>query len=264
MEGEWRFTGFYGKPETHRRMEAWNKLRGLNTMPSIPWLCARDFNEICRQDEKMGGSLRGHNQMQIFRDVIDECGFIDLDFEGPKFTWSKYFSDGHSIWERLDRGLVNSGFLLKYPGSKVSHLRCMSSDHVPILINLSGLKAPPRRKVFRFEEMWLSDSSCGETVKAAWRSGEEGDILKKVEKCSKDLEWWEKNCFGNVRRELEEKKKLLAKAKAEALRTGDNTWLRELKAEIHVLMDRETRLWSQRSRVLWLKNGDSNSKFFHT
>ena len=208
MEGEWRFTGFYGEPETHRRMEVWNKLRGLNNRSSIPWLYAGDFNEISRQDEKMGGPLMGHNQMQIFRDVIDECSFIDLGFEGPKFTWSKHFSDGHSIWERLDRGLVNSGFLLKYPGSKVSHLRCMSSDHVPIFINLSGLEAPPRKKVFRFEEMWLSDSHCGETVEAAWRNGEEGDILKKVEKCSKDLEWWEKNCFGNVRRELEEKKKI--------------------------------------------------------
>ena len=62
--------------------------------------------------------------------------------------WSKHFSDGHSIWEQLDRGLVNSGFLLKYLGSKVSHLRCMSSDHVPIFINSSGLEAPPRKKVF--------------------------------------------------------------------------------------------------------------------
>ena len=56
---------------------------------------------------------------------------------------------------------------------------------------------------------------------------------------------------------------MLAKVEAEALRRGDNTRLRELKAEIHVLMDRETQLWSQRSRVLWLKNGDSDSKFFH-
>ena len=54
--------------------------------------------------------------------------------------------------------LGNSEFLIKFPGSRVSHLRCMSSDYVPLLINLSGLEAPPRKKVFRFEEMWLSDS----------------------------------------------------------------------------------------------------------
>ena len=80
-------------------------------------------------------------------------------------------------------------------------------------------------------------------MEATWRNGEEGDILKKEkEKYNKDLEWWEKNCFGNVRRELEEKKKLLAKVEAEAMRRGDNSWLRELKAEIHVLMDKETQL----------------------
>ena len=62
---------------------------------------------------------------------------------------------------------------------------------------------------------------------------------------------------------MEEKKKMLARIEAETMRRGDNSRLRELKAEIHVLMDKETRMWSQRSRVLWLKHGDSNSKFFH-
>ena len=37
--------------------------------------------------------------MQLFRDVLDECSFMDLGFIGPCFTWSKHFLDGHSIWE---------------------------------------------------------------------------------------------------------------------------------------------------------------------
>ena len=29
--------------------------------------------------------------MQGFRDVLDECGFMDLGFVGPMFTWHKHF-----------------------------------------------------------------------------------------------------------------------------------------------------------------------------
>ena len=83
---QWRFTGFYGEPETARRSEAWSKLRQLNFDSVMPWLCMGDFNEITRQEEKLGGAWRPHNQMQSFRDVIDECGFMDLGYVGSKFT----------------------------------------------------------------------------------------------------------------------------------------------------------------------------------
>ena len=98
------FTGFYGEPVSWRRHEAWLKLSALNIHPTIPWLCADDFNEITRQQEKVGRAPRGHNQMQLFRNIINECGFMDLGFVGLRFTWSKHFTDGHSIWEWLDRG----------------------------------------------------------------------------------------------------------------------------------------------------------------
>ena len=49
-----------------------------------------------------------------------------------------------------------------------------------------------------------------------------------------------------------------------AVRTGSNIRIKELKEEINVLMDQETRMWNQLSHILWLKNGDGNTKFFHT
>ena len=82
----WRFTGFYGEPETQRRHESWNLLRRLHRKFQIPWLCAGDFNELLRSDEKMGGNRRSHNQMQLFREAVDACSFLDLGFSGPKFT----------------------------------------------------------------------------------------------------------------------------------------------------------------------------------
>ena len=107
-ENQWRFTGFYRESETLRKIEAWDSLRNLNYIQQIPWLCVGDFNELLRQEEKLGGAVQNHGQMQQFRDVVDECGFIDLGFVGTNFTWSKHFADGHSIWERLDSGLANN------------------------------------------------------------------------------------------------------------------------------------------------------------
>ena len=114
----------------------------------------------------MGGALRSHNQMQLFRDIIDECGFMDLGFIGPKFTWCKHIDNGHSIWERLDQGLATNSWFLRYPGTRVSHLPCLSSNHCPLFINPTGVEPVPQKKLSRFEEMWLSDSWCGEIVEA--------------------------------------------------------------------------------------------------
>ena len=87
MTEPWRFIGFYGEPNTSYREEAWSMLRMLGSKPHLPWCCMGDFNEILQTEEKRGGRTRPHVQMQAFREVLDFCGFIDLGFTGPKFTW---------------------------------------------------------------------------------------------------------------------------------------------------------------------------------
>ena len=144
--------------------------------------------------------------MQLFRDVIEECGFMDLGYVGTRFTWSKHFTTGHSLWERLDRSLANNPWFMKFPGSVVTHLHCNSSDHCPLLINLSRFEPPPCKRPFKFEEMWLSDERCFETVETS-RSLVHGGasdecFLKRVETYGKNLAWWNKNIFENVRKDL--------------------------------------------------------------
>lgn len=57
--------------------------------------------------------------MQIYREAIDKCGFLDLGFTGSPFTRQKNCGAGHSIWERLDHGFVTNDWLLKFVESKV-------------------------------------------------------------------------------------------------------------------------------------------------
>ena len=49
-----------------------------------------------------------------------------------------------------------------------------------------------------------------------------------------------------------------------AIRSVDNTRVRNLKLEINALLDQETRMWKQRAWIQWLGKRDNNTKYFHT
>ena len=105
-------------------------LRNLKSRSTSPWLCVGDFNEITRQSEKIGGRTRPHSQMQLFRDALDDCSFIDLGYVGFPYTWHKHFAD-YTIFERLDRGLATAKWFTRFPGTKIHHLDVTTSDHKP-------------------------------------------------------------------------------------------------------------------------------------
>ena len=131
----------------------------------------------------------------------------------------------------------------------------------------SGLHLPGVSKPFRFEEMWLSEKGCTDTVQAVWASDVPNDpstkVIHKIEKCGVELKKWSQKHFGNVRKEIESKKKQLVQAEKEALRTGDNKRVKDLLIALNELTEKEGRMWLQRSKVLWAKMGDKNSKYFH-
>ncbi|XP_075665859.1 uncharacterized protein LOC142635608 [Castanea sativa] len=137
-EGGWRFTGFYGEPDTRNHYISWATLRRLKSKYSLPWLCAGDYNEITGAHEKYGGRLRPCKQMEDFRDVLDECGFQDLGFKGNKFTWCNGQGEGHTVWERLDRAVGSVDWLDMFSASKVVHLESGTLRSQASLDFLSG------------------------------------------------------------------------------------------------------------------------------
>lgn len=53
--GRWRYTGFYGYPERHRRHDSWEILKVLSRGSRLPWCVVGDFNDMMYEDEKSGG-----------------------------------------------------------------------------------------------------------------------------------------------------------------------------------------------------------------
>ena len=206
--------------------------------------------------------------MEDFRAVLDECGFRDLGFVGGKFTWCNGHLDGYTIWERLDKAVATMDWLGKFPTTKVIHLECGSSDHKPILICLNGVPKF-RNKPWRFEHMWLEEEGCRDTVEAAWGCDVPGQAMARVDgkitHCQAKLKWWSRMAIGNITRLLKEKKKeLLRKAEEAAIAGRSMNRVLRLKKEINDLLSKEEKMWKQRSRALWLHEGDSNTRYFHS
>jgi hypothetical protein len=267
---QWRFTGFYGQPDSAKRMESWALLKHLSRFQPLPWLCAGDFNEILEQQENEGATLRRETQMNNFRQCLEVCGLGDLGFIGPCFTWNNGREDEDFIQERLDRAMANREWSLIFPFVTVTVLAASRSDHNPILIQYSEFQEERQqyRRGFKFEEAWTKDVEYSSIVQSAWGGNSVGEsdiqaVQTKLSSCQHTLSWWSKKKFGQSEENLKRKKKQLLDLQSVS-RPGTAMDIKRIKAEIDEILLREDLHWKQRSKHNWYQNGDRNTQFFHS
>jgi hypothetical protein len=263
----WRFTGFYGSPTVEGKLAAWGILRVLRNHHDLPWLCAGDFNELLSSGEKWGRRQRPEAQMRQFRQVVDDCGFLDLGSSGPSFTWCNNQIGDARVLERLDRSLATTDWMLRFPSCRVHNIPSVFSDHCFLWMELNPSKRKPKRKFFRFEEMWTMDPRCEDTVQQAWAANFSGSLMfqvsEKIKASRNSLNSWSRRHFGSVRSSIEAKTKQLQEAEAAAPAAQNVPNITALRKELHNLHLKEEKMWKQRSRTQWLQNRDCNTRFFH-
>ncbi|XP_057496589.1 uncharacterized protein LOC130781400 [Actinidia eriantha] len=103
----------------------------------MPWLVARDNNEIRNDMEKQGGAPVSRSRCNRFNQMIEDCNLI-VGFQGSKFTWTNSQPGLAAIRERLDQALCNNTWRSQYPEAWVKHLPRTRSDHCLLLVHLEN------------------------------------------------------------------------------------------------------------------------------
>jgi hypothetical protein len=257
----------YGPTRDDIQSDLWDELLDVRLQWPIPWFVFGNFN-VVRFSSEWRGCSRVSPSIVEFSDFIESQNMVDLPLMGGSYTWC----NGVAIpsMSRIDRILVSADWEEKYPDVVQKLMPKPISDYNPIMLEAGGMARG--KTSFKFENMRLKAPDFVDKVRAWWSSysfsGTPSFVLaQKLKGLKGDLKVWNKQVFGDVgvkRQQLECELQLLDEKESDfSLSKEERLRWEECKLELENVTHMEEVSWRQKSRVLWLKEGDNNTKFFH-
>ncbi|XP_049348970.1 uncharacterized protein LOC125813524 [Solanum verrucosum] len=270
LQNHFTTTFVYAKCKDHLRRPLWDRMLHQSADIDRPWCSVGDYNVITSIEEKLGGVPYNMRKSLEFIAIIEAYGLIDLGFSGQKFTWSNNRGIQQRVWKRLDRALVTDAWLEKMPQTTITHLPSVGSDHCPLLMEMNA-REDDQIKYFKFLNCWTDQPNFLDIVKAYWDRNVEGNNMckfhQKLKRLSNTLSNWSREEFGDIFakvRDFEEKVKTMEKQLIQDPSESNITILHELNARYIKFLKIKDSILKQKTQLQWFKEGDCNTKYFHS
>ncbi|KAL3352287.1 hypothetical protein AABB24_020369 [Solanum stoloniferum] len=123
-----------------------------------------------------------------------------------------------------------------------------------------------KKKWFYIDKRWIECEGVQNIISKAWsydcNGFEQSRVSFKLKHSRRSLVAWLRGANGNARKRI-----ISIKGKITALRNNASNFdwskLRLLKRELSKAYNDEETFWKQKSRALWLREGDKNTSYFH-
>ena len=263
----WCISVVYGPHQDADQVLFLDDLLSYGSNSPFPWLAVGDFNMIYRAADKNNSRLNCRSMCR-FRSFINRAQLEEVPLIGRHFTWSN--ERENPTLELLDRVFGSTDWMATFPRHMLRPLSTDCSDHCPLLLQFDAFHGVKRR--FHFEPHWAKFLDFKEVVAAAWTihvfSADPFRILDfKFRNVAKELKSWSNKKIGSIRLQSTLTREAIMCLDEEMERRQLSSWEAELRRSLKMrvlgLASLSRSIARQRSRVLYLAEGDANTRFYH-
>lgn len=268
----WLLSNIYGPHNEPDRRILFSELYSLKMEHKLPWVLIGDFNATRSYTERRGTG-NSHKVSRLLIRLTSSLSLVEIKLSNRQFTWSNFRAEPSMA--TLDRCFTSTEWLDKYPLTNLTTLIRPTSDHTPLLLRTTSPSQGKSilLKPFRFEQFWFTVPGLEDLIQKWWQTSTSTTDLvetvnQKLRTLRANLRSWNRSTIGNI---FIQKNNILNQIEhldlEEEQRNLEATEMQErssLKEKLELLLTQEELIWKQRARVIWLNNGDRNTKFFHT
>lgn len=134
------------------------------------WLLWGDFNDVMDVAKKRGKTHASHKKYGVFRNKVDSCNLMNLDFIGHKFTWRRpIYHGGSRVYIRLYWGLWKEAWRMWFLDALVKFLTHLDFSHYhPILVSTHNNESRRGGTKFKFESALILEYSYDDMIRKEW------------------------------------------------------------------------------------------------
>ncbi|XP_021996969.1 uncharacterized protein LOC110894100 [Helianthus annuus] len=238
------------------RRELWQHLKMHKALVrNDPWVIMGDFNSALNLEDKSMGVSTISQGMREFKECVEEIEMFDVNRVGMHFTWNQKPKNGVGLLKKIDRVLGNNAFMTEYPESVAMFQPYGILDHCPCILKFPKVvNVKPRP--FKFANFLVHKPKFLDIVKAEWDTSINGvyqfQVMKKLRMLKSPLRAL-LFAQGNLHKKVVDLREKLGSLQKAIDQDPTNE---------EACLDEEIFL-KQKSKVEWLRAGDSNSAYFH-